>query len=233
MRRKKCSLLNPLFIDSLICLQNWNFNREEGRAASNINFWNKTAQDAARGFSGRGSADCVSCYASFKVDARIKYDLKAGIHFLLSPFFEYKFMAEFSLQAIANIDLQLNMSGSYEYEPPAQKLAQIIVMSDRTLSQFSIFGIPVVLTVSLGLDISVGIKFKAQALLFLSAGADLVCNYKYGVYMGYERTTTNNGCKFNYHPLVANASAAIQVNNFVQKCFQYSKPTAGCSLRSL
>lgn len=232
MRRKKCSLLNPLFIDSLICLQNWNFNREEGRAASNINFWKKSAQDEARRFSGSGSADCVSCYASLKVDARIKYELKAGIHWFFKPFFDYKFMAEFSLTAIANIDVQVNMTGSYEYEPPAQKLAQIIVMSDRTLSQFYIFGIPVVLTVSLGLDISVGIKIKSQAFLFLSAGADLQCNYIYGVYHGYDNTAKNNGCKFNYHPLVANASAAIQVNNFLQRCFKYSKPTAGCSLRS-
>jgi hypothetical protein len=214
-------------------LQNWNFNREEGRAASNINFWKKSAQDEARRFSGWGSADCVSCYAAFRVDARIKYELKAGVHFFLSPFFDFKFMAEFSLQAIANIDLQLNMSGSYEYEPPALQLARIQPMLNSALGAFNILSIPLTLSVSFGLDISVGIKFKAQALLFLSAGADLVCNYKYGVYMGYERNATNNGCKFNYHPLVANASAAIQVNNFVQKCFKYSKSTAGCSLRSL
>jgi hypothetical protein len=200
-----------IFVGNLIFLQNWNFNREEGRAASNINFWRKTAQDEARRFFGSGSVDCVSCYATFKVDARIRYEIEAGFTWYLFPYLNYKFMAEFSLQAIANIDVQFDFSATYNYEPPARQLAKIRPMLNEALGAFNILGFPLSLSVTFGLDISVGIKFHAKSLLFISAGADVVCNYKFGVYHNYDRDTRNNGCRFNYHPLVARAAGAIEV----------------------
>ena len=110
-------------------------------------------------FSGTGSIDCVSCFSTFKVDATIKYSVEVGFHWFW-PYAELKFMAELTLRAVANIDLNLKVSAAYDYEPPAKKIASITPMINEALASFNIIGIPFMLGATFGIDVSVGVKFR-------------------------------------------------------------------------
>ncbi len=188
--------------------QNWNFNQETGKASTNLNLWNRQTSTQ------RASVDCVSCYAQFKASATVKYRVEYGIRwewiFVPVPFVDVKFMAEVSLRAIANIDLQFSYDYAYEYEY-SKKLATLTPMLDQALGGFNILGIPLTLGITYGLDITVGVKFAAKAALQVTVGADVQCNYKFGVYSGYERPTQPNGCSRAYHSPKGSAAGSIEV----------------------
>ncbi len=163
-------------------------------------------------FSGTGSIDCVSCFSTFKVDATIKYYVEVGTRWLFWPYAELKFMAELTLRTVANIDLNLKASAAYDYEPPAKKIASITPMINEALAKFDIIGMPYTLKATFGIDVSVGVKFSVKAELHVAVGADMVCNYKFGIYHNYDRPNSrDNGCQFKYHPAVFYATGAIEV----------------------
>lgn len=125
-------------------------------------------------------------------------------------------MSELSLKALANVDIAASFSAAYDWEPPAKRLASITPMLNEALGNFNILGFPLMLGVTFGLDISVGVKFSAKAALRFSVGADIVCNYKFGFYLGYDRPDQRrNGCQFNYHPVDFQVSGAIEVSPYV------------------
>jgi hypothetical protein len=163
-------------------------------------------------FSGTGSIDCVSCYSTFKVDATIKYSVEVGTRWIFWPYAELKFMAELTVRAVANIDLNLKVSAAYDYEPPAKKIASITPMINEALGSFNIIGIPFMLGATFGIDVSVGVKFSVKANLEVAVGADTVCTYKFGIYHNYDRPDPrDNGCQFKYHPAVFSATGVIEV----------------------
>lgn len=186
-----------------VLLQNWNFNQETGAASKSLNLWNGNVGGVD------ASIDCVSCFAQFKASSTIKYSVAYGTSWL-KPYIEFRFMAEVSIRAIANIDLQFSLQYAYEYEY-SKKLASIIPMLDEALSSFSILGFPLTLGVTFGLDITIGVTFAAQAKLVMTIGADVQCNYKFGMYYNYPRPTQPNGCSHSYHSPVGTAEGSIEV----------------------
>jgi hypothetical protein len=187
--------------------QNWNYNSAQGKASRSINLYTRNGV----------SIDCVECYAQFKASAIIKYSVAAGFRRsgpwwnpIPYPYAEVRFMAEISITAIANIDLQFAFNYAYEYSYE-QKLASIIPMLDQALSRFSIAGIPLTLRVTYGLDISIGVDFKVAAALQVTVGADVKCSYKFGIYYNYARPSQPNGCRFKYHEAKGFAEASIEV----------------------
>ena len=185
--------------------QNWNYNQEKGKASTSINLYDKQLSANSR-----VSVDCVECFAQFKASATIKYSIQAGIQRWFSPYCNIMFMAEISIRAIANIDLRFAFDYAYEYSYQ-KKLASIVPMLDQALSSFRILGFPLTLGVTYGLDISVGVDFKAQAALQVTLGADLQCNYKFGIYYNYPRPSQPNGCSFKYHKPQGSAEGSIEV----------------------
>ncbi len=191
---------NVLAVNLILLPQNWNYNSEKGKASRSINLYTRSGV----------SIDCVECFAQFKASATVKYSVAAGVRRWFRPYLNVQFMAEISIRAIANIDLQFAFNYEYEYSYK-QKLASIIPMLDQALSSFSVLGIPLTLRFTYGLDISVGVDFKAAAALQVTVGADVECNYKFGIYYNYEKPSQPNGCSFTYHEASGLASASIEV----------------------
>ncbi len=193
--------------------QNWNFDEEGGKAAAPIRIWSGKKQSESGSATAEGAVDCTSCFATFQVAATIKYLVAAGTYWTGWPYLETKFMAELSLKAVANVDLQAQFTAEYNYESPVKRIASISPMLNEALGNFNILGFPLMLGVTFGIDISVGVKFNAKAELKLTVGADVVCNYKFGFYLNYDRPDQRrNGCQFTYHPLKLDISGAIEVN---------------------
>lgn len=162
----------------------------------------------------KASVDCVSCFAQFKASATIKYQLNFEVSwwlFIPYPSLNVRFMAEVSIRAIANIDLKFKFDYAAEYEYSKQ-LASITPMLDQALASFNILGFPLTLGITYGLDISIGVSFSAKADLEVTVGADVQCNYKFGVYHNYNRPTQPNGCSRSYHTPRGRAAGSIEVS---------------------
>ena len=204
----QCDTFYKFCNNSFVLSQNWNFNQERGAASTSINLWNR------QGTLGRASVDCVSCYAQFKASAVIKYRVEYGVKWefwvIPVPFVDIKFMAEVSIRAIANIDLKFFYDYAYTYEY-SRKLASITPMLDQALGGFNILGFPLTLGITYGLDITVGVTFAAKADLQVTVGADVQCNYKFGVYHNYPRPNQPNGCSRSYHKPAGWAAGSIEV----------------------
>ncbi len=192
-----------LVVNLIVLPQNWNYNPSEGQASRSINL-----------YQGSGvSIDCVECFAQFTASATVKYSVEAGVEWswgIPYPYASVRFMAEISIRAMANIDLKFGFNYAYEYSY-TQKLASIVPMLDQALSSFSVLGIPLTLRFTYGLDISVGVDFKAAAALQVTVGADVECNYRFGIYYNYEKPSQPNGCIFNYHDPQGSARGSIEV----------------------
>jgi hypothetical protein len=209
------SVFYKFYSNCFVLSQNWNFNQATGQASKSLNLWYRQIQSSTSAGSTTltASVDCVSCYAQFKASATIKYRLQFECKwwlFIPYPSLDVRFMAEISIRAIANIDLKFAFDYAAEYEY-SKKLASITPMLDEALAGFNILGFPLTLGITYGLDISVGVTFAAKAMLGVTVGADLQCNYKFGVYHNYDRPTQPNGCSRSYHRPKGWAAGSIEV----------------------
>jgi hypothetical protein len=204
-----CGALHHVFFkfsnNSFVVSQNWNFNQETGKASTNLNLWNRPTRDG----NGKLSVDCVNCFAQFKASATVKYKAEYGTNWFV-PYLKMAFMAEISIRAIANIDLQFMFEYAYENEY-SKKLASITPMLNQAMSGFSILGFPLTLGITYGLDITIGVTFAAQAKLGVTLGADVQCNYRFGIYYNYPRPSQPNGCSRSYHRPKGTAEGSIDV----------------------
>jgi uncharacterized membrane protein len=181
-------MINAFFVASL---QSWNFNEEKGGEAKSINLWNSSLSEQSK-----ASVDCVSCYARFTAAATIKFEISVSV---IPWRVTTKLMAEISVNAIANVDLKFSFNYEYEFEY-SKKLLTITPMINQNLANFNVLGFNNILKATYGIDISVGVKFEAKAEFAVTVGADIQCNFKFGVYHNYEPSSTDDGCSHNFHP---------------------------------
>ncbi len=175
-------------------LQSWNFDEEEGGAAKPINLWNRSLSENTK-----ASVDCVKCYARFTAAATIKFEISVRPAFALPPWtFTTKLMVEISLNAIANVDIKFSFNYEYEWEY-SKKLLTITPMINQNLASFKVLGFNNILKATYGIDISVGVKFEAKAEFAVTVGADIQCNFKFGVYHNYKPSTERDGCSHSFH----------------------------------